>query len=149
MTCSLCTIASDAPARVVFANDYASVVVHDDWATSPHLMIVSARHVENSAELAHDEFRGFFDVFRAAEKTLLTSFSADRVIVMKLGLAVPHLHHHLYPFVRSATREEVMAAIDVRMRNVPDERLQREIIIELARGIRENSGEAHGASDRV
>lgn len=118
MQCSLCDvfISGRSEAEPLFQNELAAVTISDDWAVAGHLVIVASRHVENSADLSPAEFYGFFDVFRAAERALLEATEAERVVVMKLGLAVPHLHHHLYPFSKTATREEVFAAINMTSR---------------------------------
>lgn len=114
MSCSLCEVSTGSAGEVLFRNDFATVLVSDDWAVAGHLVVVAASHVENSGELPPAEFYGFFDVFRAAERALLSVLEVERVMVMKLGIAVPHLHHHLYPFSAAATREEVFAAIDAK-----------------------------------
>lgn len=125
MSCPLCeTLRGDQP---LFRTDHAAVVIHDDWAVVPHLVVVSTVHVENSAELSRPAFDGFFALFRAAETALLRDLGADRVIVMKLGLAVPHLHHHLYPFSSSASRDDVMRAINMQVRHEPDSAMKQQI----------------------
>ena len=90
----------------------ASVILHDDWSVRGHAMVVAKRHVENFADLTDDEALRFTRIWRAAERVLLDLTGSERAILMKLGIAVPHLHLHIYPARSTASREEVFAAID-------------------------------------
>jgi len=107
--CALCSV---DPKSVIGGNGDAMVVLHDDWAVDLHLMIVAARHVQNFSDLAEEESIGFGSLWRAAERAALEVTGRDRSILMKLGLAVPHLHLHIYPFGKDADRTAVMNAID-------------------------------------
>ena len=75
-------------------------------------MVVATRHVENFSELDENESYGFGSLWRAAERAALELTGRDRAILMKLGIAVPHLHLHIYPFSREHDRSAVMVAID-------------------------------------
>lgn len=99
---------------VVLETAHAWVVLHEDWAVPGHAMIVSRRHVENVSDLTEHEWRHFSDTWRRAERALLNVTGADRAIVMKLGILTPHLHVHIYPVAKNATREDVFAAIDAK-----------------------------------
>jgi len=57
-----------------------------------------------------------------AERVLLDATGADRAILMKLGIATPHLHLHIYPVSASLDRATVFAIIDGRTRVDRDER---------------------------
>ena len=111
MTCVFCTDVTQA-GEVVFEDDTAWVVIHPDWAVLGHAMVVAKRHVENASGLDAEEWLHVARVWQRAERVLLELTGAERAIVMKLGIATPHLHVHLYPVSASATREEVFAAID-------------------------------------
>jgi len=113
----------DATARVVF---------HDDWAVRGHVMVVARQHVENLSDL--DDFAAFMNVYRRAERALLEATGCERAIVMKLGIMTPHLHLHIYPVSASATRDEVMAAIDGKTRVPRDEALIARVRELLTRG---------------
>jgi len=102
----------DAAARVAF---------HDDWAVRGHLMVIARQHVENLSGL--DDPAAFMDVYVRTERALLEATGCERAIVMKLGIMTPHLHLHIYPVPASATRAEVMAAIDGKTRVERDEGL--------------------------
>jgi diadenosine tetraphosphate (Ap4A) HIT family hydrolase len=126
MACVFC----DQPAaagETVFADEHAIVVVHDDWAVRGHLMIVSRRHVENPSDLPPADWLAFARLWHRTEDALLGLTGADRAIAMKLGIATPHLHVHLYPFAATATREEVFAVIDGKTRVERDPALVTEI----------------------
>lgn len=99
---------------VVFEDDRVAVVVHEDWAVRGHLMVVSKRHVENISDLDDEEWVHFARVYRRAERAALDATHADRAIVMKLGIATPHLHLHIYPVPAMMSRAEVMSVIDAR-----------------------------------
>ena len=84
-------------------------------------MVVARQHVENLSEL--DDPQAFMAVYLRAERALLEATGCERAIVMKLGIMTPHLHLHIYPVPATATRAEVMAAIDGRTRVEKDEEL--------------------------
>ena len=111
-----CVFCSDITSSgdVVLESAHAWVVLHEDWAVPGHAMIVSRRHVENLSDLTEHEWQRFSEVWRRAERALLTVTEADRAIVMKLGIATPHLHVHIYPVAKGTTREEVFEAIDAK-----------------------------------
>jgi diadenosine tetraphosphate (Ap4A) HIT family hydrolase len=102
----------DAAARVAF---------HDDWAVRGHVMVIARQHVENLSDL--DDLAGFMSVYERAEHALLEATGCERAMVLKLGIMTPHLHLHIYPVAASATRAEVMAAIDGKTRVGRDEAL--------------------------
>jgi diadenosine tetraphosphate (Ap4A) HIT family hydrolase len=112
MSCELCdaTFVGD----LVFQNADASIVLHHDWAVRGHAMVIASRHVENVSDLDEDEWRRLSHVYRSAEHVLLAATGADRAIVMKLGIATPHLHIHVYPVSARLDRDAVMAIIDGR-----------------------------------
>ena len=111
MACVLCDdVASTGD--VVFEDVHTLVILHDDWSTKGHAMVVAKKHVENVSDLDRDEWMHFARVWHRAESVLREITNAERVIAMKLGIQTPHLHVHLYPFPSKATREDVFAAID-------------------------------------
>ena len=75
-------------------------------------MIVARRHVENFADLLPKERERFSAVHAAAERALIEKTGADRAILLKLGIAVPHLHLHIYPVAATLDRQAVMQIID-------------------------------------
>lgn len=56
-----------------------------------------------------------------AERALLEATGAERAILMKLGIATPHLHLHIYPVRASLDRAAVFAIIDAKTRVPRDE----------------------------
>lgn len=119
MTCVFCTDPS-ASGEVVFENGDALVVVHPDWAVRGHLMVASKRHVENPSSLPAGEWAAIAALWHRVEGVLLELTGAGRAVAMKLGIATPHLHVHLYPVSASAGRDEVFAAIEGRSAVAPD-----------------------------
>ena len=115
MTCVFCTDVK-AAGQIVFENDAAWVLLHPDSAVAGHAMVVAKRHVENASDLPPDEFTRFAIVQHAAERALLEVTGAERAIVLKLGIQTPHLHVHIYPGRRDVTRQDVMDAIDGKVR---------------------------------
>ena len=113
--CTLCT-ASSAPAGSssleIARNDAAIATLHDDLAVPGHAMIVARDHVQNVSDLEPSVRRQFFELFVETEAALLQALAVERVILVKLGLAVPHLHWHLYPMSAAATRADVFAALN-------------------------------------
>jgi len=99
------------------------IVLHDDWAVRGHAMIVWKRHVENVADLTPEEAAHFAAAHHHAERALLDATGADRAILLKLGIATPHLHLHIYPVAATLDRAAVMAVIDARTREPRDETL--------------------------
>lgn len=106
----------------MYEDERAAVVLHDDWAVRGHAMVIWKAHVENIADLSTDEFLHFAGVYHRAERALLDITQAERAIVLKLGIATPHLHVHIYPVSAALSRAEVMDIIDARVRDFPPER---------------------------
>jgi len=117
MECVLCTDLTQT-GDVVYDDDAAAVVLHSDWSVRGHAMVIAKRHVENFSDLDDDRF---VDIWRKTERILLELTGCERAVIMKLGIATPHLHVHIYPVRASATREEVFAAIDGKTRVKRDE----------------------------
>lgn len=99
--------------REIVAENAAAVAwLHESRAHRGHSVIAARRHVENLSDLAPDEASSFTALATRVESAALAETGGDRAILLKLGLQVPHLHLHVYPFPRSATRDEVMKVID-------------------------------------
>jgi hypothetical protein len=47
-----------------------------------------------------------------AERALLALTGAERAVILKLGIATPHLHVHIYPVGAELNRAAVQAIID-------------------------------------
>lgn len=118
MNCLFCRNRSDLQAvgDVVYEDERCAVILHDDWAVRGHAMLVWKRHVENFSELTAEEASHFASVHRATEKELLSATGAERAILLKLGIQVPHLHLHIYPVRAGDDRAAVMAIIDGKTR---------------------------------
>jgi len=120
MSCVFCNDPR-AAGEVLFENDRVLVILHEDWAVRGHAMVVWKAHVENVADLATDEHAHFASVHHRAERALLDATGADRAILLKLGIATPHLHLHIYPVSASLDRAAVMEIIDGRVRDSFDQ----------------------------
>src|SRR5947207_10294891 len=107
--------------EVIYADDRAAVVLHEDWAVRGHAMVIWRRHIENISELSEEELGHFWRVYQKTEGTLLAITKSDRAIMLKLGIAVPHLHVHIYPVRDSLDRAAVMDIIEGRVREARDE----------------------------
>lgn len=117
MTCKLCrAVGGDGDEPLLLHDPAGVVLLSDDWSVRGHIVVVARSHVENTSELPADEAARFFELLTRAERAVLDFSGADRAVLMKLGLAVPHLHVHVYPVTREATREEVFAAINLTSR---------------------------------
>jgi len=55
------------------------------------------------------------------ERVLLEVTGSDRAILMKLGIATPHLHLHIYPVSASLDRRAVFDIIEAKTRVTRDE----------------------------
>ncbi len=109
MACTLC----DASAgETIFDFGDWTLLLHPDSAVRGHAMLVSKRHVENFADLTDSEAQQFARIQKIAERALLDVTHNDRAILMKLGIAVPHFHLHIYPVSAKLDRAAVMAIID-------------------------------------
>ena len=120
MSCIFCNDPR-AAGEVLFEDDRTLVILHNDWAVRGHAMVVWKAHVENVADLATDEHAHFASVHHRAERALLDATGADRAILLKLGIATPHLHLHIYPVRASLDRAAVMAIIDGKVRVARDD----------------------------
>ena len=90
-------------------------------------MVIWKRHVENISDLSEEELAHFWRVYQNVERALLEIAGADRAIMLKLGIAVPHLHVHIYPVRASLGRAAVMDMIEGRVREPRDEGFVREL----------------------
>ena len=90
-------------------------------------MVIWKRHVENISELSQEELAHFWRVYQNAESALLEITGADRAIMLKLGIAVPHLHVHIYPVRASLDRAAVIDMIEGRVREQRDEEFVRAV----------------------
>lgn len=129
-----CALCADDTADVIYVDAGARVAFHEDWAVRGHLMVIARQHVENLSDL--DDLGGFMAVYERTERALLEATGCERAIVMKLGIMTPHLHLHIYPVSATATRDEVMAAIDGKTRVARDEGLIERVRAALNRGTR-------------
>jgi diadenosine tetraphosphate (Ap4A) HIT family hydrolase len=118
--CVFCSDRSHA-GDIVFEDEHALVVLHEDWSCRGHAMVVAKRHVENVSDLAFGEWAHLSALYARTERVLLDVTGADRAIVMKLGIATPHLHLHIYPVSAALERGEVMQIIDAKVRVDRDE----------------------------
>jgi diadenosine tetraphosphate (Ap4A) HIT family hydrolase len=131
MSCVFCNDPR-AAGEVLFEDDRVLVILHEDWAVRGHAMIVWKVHVENVGDLTVDEYVHFAAVHHRAERALLAATGADRAILLKLGIATPHLHLHIYPVSASLERAAVMEIIDGRVRDAFDQTLIDELRERLA-----------------
>ena len=111
MSCVFCVDPSRS-GDVVYEDDGALVILHEDWSPRGHAMVVAKRHVENASDLDAEEWAHLTAVWHRAERVLLEATGAARAIILKLGLMTPHLHIHIYPVAASADRNEVFAMFD-------------------------------------
>jgi diadenosine tetraphosphate (Ap4A) HIT family hydrolase len=95
-------------------------------------MVVWRKHVENVADLTLDESVHFALAHHRAERALLEATRADRAVLLKLGIATPHLHLHIYPVSATLDRDAVFEIIDSRVRAPYDEELVAELKERLA-----------------
>lgn len=118
-----CVFCSDVTRSgdVVFEDQRTWVVLHEDWSVRGHAMVVWKLHVENSSNLTPDDGAHFARVLRQTEKTLLEATNADRAILMKLGIATPHLHVHIYPVSATLDRAAVMRIINAEVHEARDD----------------------------
>jgi diadenosine tetraphosphate (Ap4A) HIT family hydrolase len=130
MTCLFCNDPR-AAGEVLFEDARVMVILHDDWAVRGHAMVVWKEHVENVANLAIDDYLHFAAIHHRAERALLAATRAERAILLKLGIATPHLHLHIYPVSASLDRAAVMEIIDARVRDAMDGRERQAFINEL------------------
>jgi diadenosine tetraphosphate (Ap4A) HIT family hydrolase len=131
MTCVFCNDPR-AAGEVLFEDDRVLVILHEDWAVRGHAMVVWKAHVENVADLTVDEYAHFAAVHHRAERALLAATGTDRAILLKLGIATPHLHLHIYPVSAALERSAVMEIIDERVRDPFDQTLIDELRERLA-----------------
>lgn len=120
MPCVFCDDPNQA-GELLFEDDRVLIILHNDWAVRGHAMVVWKKHVENVSDLRGDEYAHFAAIHHRAEKALLVATGADRAILLKLGIATPHLHLHIYPVSALLNRDRVMATIDARVREEVDQ----------------------------
>jgi diadenosine tetraphosphate (Ap4A) HIT family hydrolase len=120
VNCPLCILAGNprSARELLLAEGPATVaVLHEDWAARGHAMVVARAHVENLSELSNEDGSKFAAELARVERALLEATGAERAVLVKLGIQVPHLHVHIYPVHAHTSRAAVMAAIDGRTRD--------------------------------
>ena len=111
-SCQLCGAnLSSAGELIVDFGDW-KLLLHPDSAVRGHAMLVLSRHAENFADLTDSEAQQFARVEKVAERALLDVTKMDRAVLLKLGIAVPHFHLHIYPVRRAMTRNEINRVIN-------------------------------------
>lgn len=118
MHCGFCEAIDDLSrfGTLIHEDDHCAVALHPDSSVAGHAMIIWKRHVENVAGLGPEELEHFSRVHCETERALLRETRRERAMLLKLGIQVPHLHLHIYPVAASASRADVMAAIDATVR---------------------------------
>src|SRR5262249_36607651 len=96
MSCVFCQDVHRA-GEVIAEGTRLWAVLHEDWAVRGHTMIVWKQHVENVADLALEDWLHFAATHHRVERALLEATGAARAVILKLGIATPHLHVHVYP----------------------------------------------------
>jgi diadenosine tetraphosphate (Ap4A) HIT family hydrolase len=130
MTCVFCHEPRSA-GELLFDDGRVLVILHNDWAVRGHAMVVWKEHIENVSDLTIDEYIHFAAIHHRAERALLAVTGAERAILLKLGIATPHLHLHIYPVSASLDRGAVMEIVEARVRDVIDDRERQAFINEL------------------
>jgi diadenosine tetraphosphate (Ap4A) HIT family hydrolase len=130
-TCVFCTDVRES-GDVIYDDDRVWVVLHADWAVAGHAMVVWKQHVENISDLDPTDALHFSAVAHRAERAILAATRAGRAILLKLGIATPHLHLHVYPVAATLDRDSVFAIIDNRVRAPYDAELVAELRERLA-----------------
>ncbi len=133
MGCLFCDLLStrESAADILHEDDDVLVLLHEAWAIRGHTVVVAKRHVENASALPEEEWLRFARTFRRVERAVLDETGADRAILMKLGLAVPHLHVHIYPVSREMTREQVFAVIGGKTKHAASAQERAELVAAL------------------
>lgn len=131
MECVFCTGVTRS-GEVVFEDQRTWVVLHDDWSVRGHAMVVWKAHVENFSDLTPEDAAHFARVHRRTERALLEVTKADRAILMKLGIATPHLHLHIYPVAKTVDRNAVMRIINGEAHAARDEAFIADVRLALA-----------------
>lgn len=125
MTCQFCD--HQWPGDLVFEDDTVWVVLHEDWATRGHVIVIPKTHAVNLSDLNVREGMRYSAAYRRAEIIMVRETGKERAIMLKLGIVTPHLHLHIFPVSATATRSEVMAMIDGRTREPRDEAFVQQI----------------------
>ena len=85
-------------------------------------MVIWKSHVENFSDLSEEDAAHLSQMHHTAERALLDATGAERAVLLKLGIATPHLHLHIYPVSAALDRAAVFAILDARTRVPRDER---------------------------
>jgi diadenosine tetraphosphate (Ap4A) HIT family hydrolase len=117
-SCSLCGENLSSAGEIVFDFGDWKLLLHPDSAVRGHAMLVIVRHVENFVDLTDSEAQQFARVQKVTERALLNATGTDRAILLKLGVAVPHFHLHIYPVSAKLDRAAVMDVIEGRVAQV-------------------------------
>jgi histidine triad (HIT) family protein len=123
--CALCSQLASAQPFPLWSDDSSIAWLSGERAVRGHSVLALGRHVEHLSEMTGAEQSSFFGAMARLERALLDVIESDRVLLVKLGLAVPHLHIHFYPVDGATTRDDVVAVIERRRRiEMTDEEME-------------------------
>ncbi len=107
--CVFCDIIKTKKNRqqVLFEDRKVLVMLDSDHVTLGHTLVIWKKHAENFSELKTADFLHLAKVYYKTEKLLLKLLKLDRVVVLKSGGLVSHLHYHIYPLAKSTPWREV------------------------------------------
>jgi diadenosine tetraphosphate (Ap4A) HIT family hydrolase len=111
VNCILCET-PESVGPVVFDDGRLIVLLHNDWAVAGHALVIARQHVQNASDLDPGDATHFWELYARAERAVLAVSGAERAMMLKLGIQVPHLHVHIYPVAGTATRATVFDAFD-------------------------------------
>ncbi len=96
--CVFCEIvAGRAPARRVYENAHAVVVLDIQPFTEGHCLVVSKRHVPFWHGLKADESAGLFEAAHVVANRMAERLKPDFVCTYARGRRIPHTHIFLVP----------------------------------------------------
>ena len=131
MSCVLCD-APESVGTIVFDDGRVIVLLHDDWAVAGHALVIARQHVQNASDLDPVDAAHFWEIYARAERAVLAAANAERAMMLKLGIQVPHLHVHIYPVAATAGRAAVFDAFDGKPESTLTE-AQREAFVDSVR----------------
>ena len=111
--CVFCEIvAGRAPARRVFENEHALVVLDIQPLSRGHCLVVSKRHVQFWHELGAEESAGVFSAAHTVAGRMMARLEPDFVCMYARGRRIPHTHVFLVPSFQGDVLDRFFNAVE-------------------------------------
>lgn len=91
-------IRGEIPSHKVYEDEKTLAFLDIHPKTEGHTLIVSKQEIDEFTDLADDDYTAVMETVRKVAKRLKQIYPGKRVGLMVIGVDVPHVHVHVFPF---------------------------------------------------